>query len=189
MPPSPGFCICTVCPCPKNGTLGINWAATCQNQQNECAPSKDSDQPGHLPSLISLRCPHEETWVDRSLRWAHSHFVGFVMSWLQCMTHYVAFLENCKKNAIKISTPLKYSDIFLFIRYSVFVLLRTSRLTVIISLATANSTNYNALRSACPSMQSYRGLRLALYEYPKTQSFFMRTAYTDQLLIFAAQQL
>ena len=25
------------------------------------APSKDSDQPGNLPSLISLRCPHEET--------------------------------------------------------------------------------------------------------------------------------
>ena len=24
-----------------------------------CAPSEDSDQPGHLPSLISLRCPHE----------------------------------------------------------------------------------------------------------------------------------
>ena len=28
---------------------------------NGCVPSKDSDQPGHLPSLISLRCPHEET--------------------------------------------------------------------------------------------------------------------------------
>ena len=28
------------------------WAATWQNQQNECAPSEDSDQPGHLPSLI-----------------------------------------------------------------------------------------------------------------------------------------
>ena len=26
-----------------------------------CAPSKDSDQPGHPPSLISLCCPHEET--------------------------------------------------------------------------------------------------------------------------------
>ena len=26
-----------------------------------CAPSKDSDQPGHPPSLISLRCPHEES--------------------------------------------------------------------------------------------------------------------------------
>ena len=30
------------------------WAATCQNQQSECAPSKDSDQPGHLPSLIRV---------------------------------------------------------------------------------------------------------------------------------------
>ena len=27
------------------------WAATWQNQQNECAPSEDSDQPGHPPSL------------------------------------------------------------------------------------------------------------------------------------------
>ena len=26
-----------------------------------CAPSKDSDHPGHPSSLISLRCPHEET--------------------------------------------------------------------------------------------------------------------------------
>ena len=26
-----------------------------------CAPSEDSDQPGHPPSLISLRCPHEES--------------------------------------------------------------------------------------------------------------------------------
>ena len=34
---------------------------TWQNQQNGCGSSEDSDQPGHLPSLISLRCPHEET--------------------------------------------------------------------------------------------------------------------------------
>ena len=26
-----------------------------------CAPSEDSDQPGHPPSLISLRCSHEES--------------------------------------------------------------------------------------------------------------------------------
>ena len=26
-----------------------------------CAPREVSDQPGHPPSLISLRCPHEET--------------------------------------------------------------------------------------------------------------------------------
>ena len=25
-----------------------------------CMPSQDSDQPGHSPGLISLRCPHEE---------------------------------------------------------------------------------------------------------------------------------
>ena len=93
-----------------------------------CAPSEDSDQPGHPPSLIrifavrmkkawalsfplsaqrrrwpdcliSLRCPQlKKAWVlsyplnaqrrrwsdwadaqaDLSLRWAHSHFVGFV---------------------------------------------------------------------------------------------------------------
>ena len=27
-----------------------------------CAPNKDTDQPGHPRSLISLRCPHEEAW-------------------------------------------------------------------------------------------------------------------------------
>ena len=27
----------------------------------ECAPSEDSDQPWHPPSLISLRCPREES--------------------------------------------------------------------------------------------------------------------------------
>ena len=32
----------------------LMWAATWQNQQNCCAPSEDSDQPGHLPSLIRV---------------------------------------------------------------------------------------------------------------------------------------
>ena len=33
----------------------------CTTKQTKwCAPSKDSDQPGHPPSLISLRCQHEE---------------------------------------------------------------------------------------------------------------------------------
>ena len=27
-----------------------------KNKQSECAPSEDSDQPGHPPSLISLHC-------------------------------------------------------------------------------------------------------------------------------------
>ena len=66
-----------------------------------CAPSEDSDQ---LPSLISLRCLHEESLV-LSYPLSHSknsdqtgrtpglirvfaehkcHFVGFVMRWLIC---------------------------------------------------------------------------------------------------------
>ena len=67
-----------------------------------CAPSKDSDQPGHPSSLVrvftvrmkkpwvlSYHWAHREDlsdWADAqadlSLCWAHSHFVGFVMRWL-----------------------------------------------------------------------------------------------------------
>ena len=73
------------------------WATTWQNQQNECAPSEDSDQPGHPPSLIRVfTVLMKKPWVlsyplstqrrlrsqaDLSLCWAHTHFVGFVMLW------------------------------------------------------------------------------------------------------------
>ena len=36
----------------------VRTATTCQNQQNECAPSKDSYQPGHPPSLIRVFAVH-----------------------------------------------------------------------------------------------------------------------------------
>ena len=40
------------------------WAATWQNQQSECAPSKDSDQPGHPPSLIRVFAVYmKKAWV------------------------------------------------------------------------------------------------------------------------------
>ena len=71
-------------------------ATTWQNQKNDCAPSEDSDQPGHQPSLIRvfavrmkkpwvLSYPlsaQRRLWSDWliCLRWAHSHFVCFVMS-------------------------------------------------------------------------------------------------------------
>ena len=61
-----------------------------------CAPSEDSDQPGHLPSH---RCPHEETLgpllpiestvktdqtrdaqADVSVRWAHMSFCWFCLA-------------------------------------------------------------------------------------------------------------
>ena len=71
------------------------------------APSEDLDQPGHPPNLIRvfavrmkkasvLSYPLSEqrkvgsdgadAQTDLSLRWAHSHFVGFVMRRLICRT-------------------------------------------------------------------------------------------------------
>ena len=72
-----------------------------KTRQSDCAPSENSDQPGHPPSLIrvfavrmkkawvlsySLRA-QRSLWSDRadvqadlSLRWAHNHIIGFVMS-------------------------------------------------------------------------------------------------------------
>ena len=52
-----------------------------------CAPSEDSDQFGHPPSLIRVFAVRmKKAWVlsyplsaQRRLRWAQSHFVGFVM--------------------------------------------------------------------------------------------------------------
>ena len=73
------------------------------NNKMACAPIEDSDQPGHPPSLIrvfAVRMKNAEVfsyplsaqrrlssdWADAqadlSLRWAHSHFVDFVISWL-----------------------------------------------------------------------------------------------------------
>ena len=74
----------------------------------ECAPSEDSDQPGHPPSLIRVfavrlmgsqwpnvsSCGQRRLWsdwadaqADLSLRWAHTHFVRFVMRRLIILGH------------------------------------------------------------------------------------------------------
>ena len=114
--------VCTVCLIPFVRKLGSLWIITINkkdvqfsaskhaygpphNKTNKmaCAPSKDSDQHGHLPSLIRvfavgmkkacvLSYPLsalQRRWSDRadaqadlSLRRAHSNFVGFVMRWL-----------------------------------------------------------------------------------------------------------
>ena len=77
------------------------WAASCQNQQNGCAPSEDSDQPGHPPRLIwvfAVRMkkvwvlsypPRADAQADLSLRWTPSLFVGFVMRRLISSCHLV----------------------------------------------------------------------------------------------------
>ena len=77
------------------------WATTWQYQQNECVPSEDSDQPGHLPSLIRVFAVHSmgssgpklsscgqwrlwSDWVNAQADLSLRYFVGFVMSRLIC---------------------------------------------------------------------------------------------------------
>ena len=95
-----GVCIFRIFTVHKN-----KWAATQRNQQSDCVPSENTDQPGHLPSLIRvfavrmkeawalsyplsaqlrLRSDWADAQADLSLCWAHTYFVGFVMSRLKC---------------------------------------------------------------------------------------------------------
>ena len=82
------------------------WAISWQNQQNECAPSKDSLQP---PSLIrvfavcmkkawvlsyplSLQWRLWSDWADLSVRWAHSFIMSrLIFGCLVC----VCVCSNC----------------------------------------------------------------------------------------------
>ena len=85
------------------------WAGTGQNEQNSCVPSEDSDQPGHSPSLIRVfgvrmtkawlltypMSAQQRLWsdsadaqADLSLRYEHTHYVGFVMSRLIYVTSF-----------------------------------------------------------------------------------------------------
>ena len=123
------------------------WAASWQNQQSDCAPSEDSDQPGHPPSLIRvfavcmkkgwiLSYPLSSQrrlwsdWVDAqadlSLRWAHSHSVGFVLSWFKSSGFHFFFffcssagpsLEHCRTFSVacKISASLKPKTLLKFL--------------------------------------------------------------------------
>ena len=95
--------------CPKmgHGTLGkygLNEPPHDKINKVACAPNEDSDQPGYPPSLIRVFAVRlKKAWVlsyplsaqrrlwshwadaqaDLSLRWVHTHFVGFVMSRLK----------------------------------------------------------------------------------------------------------
>ena len=81
----------------------INEPPRDKTNRMACVPSKDSDQPGHPPSLIRVfpvrmkkirvlsyqLSTRQRLWsdwpdaqADLSLCWAHTHFVGFVLSWL-----------------------------------------------------------------------------------------------------------
>ena len=57
--------------CPRHQTWKeCKWAATRQNQQNECAPREDSDQPGHPLSLIRVFACAQ--WVAKDPSFLHA---------------------------------------------------------------------------------------------------------------------
>ena len=45
----------------SNSVPAVNEPPHDNTNKMPCAPSDHSDQPGHPASLISLRCPHEES--------------------------------------------------------------------------------------------------------------------------------
>ena len=96
---------------------GYKWAASWQNQQNDCASSEDSEQPGHPPSLLRVfavrwmgswvpnvsSCGQWRLWSD----WADAVFAGrtvilLVLSWggsntLQPRTRWPFVYQTLKK--------------------------------------------------------------------------------------------
>ena len=94
---------------PVNHPILLTWKDTYEPPHDKtnkmaCAPSEDSDQPGHPPSLIRVfavrmkkpwifsypLCTQWRLWSDWAdaqadliLRWVHSHSVGFVMRQLK----------------------------------------------------------------------------------------------------------
>ena len=110
------------------GNFVMICAATWQNQQNEWAPSEDSDQPGHPPSLIRIFAVRlKKYWVlcfplsaqqrqMPSLIWvfagAHSFcwvYVGFVILWLICCPYTAGRYEWCRAAMNKVYIGLLIS--------------------------------------------------------------------------------
>ena len=61
---------CCQCDCIFFLSLFYMWATSWQNQQNDCAPSEDSVQPGHPPSLIRVLAVLQ--WVAKDLSFLHA---------------------------------------------------------------------------------------------------------------------
>ena len=116
------------------GILATTW----QNQQSGCAASEDSDQPGHPPSLIRVFAVRmKKAWVlsyplsaqrrlwidwvdaqaDLCLRWAHTHFAGFVILWLIWLYQFLIIAFSSTFRSIHIlHTILEGNKNFWFLR-------------------------------------------------------------------------
>ena len=128
-----------------------------------CAHSEDSDQPGHPPSLIRVFAVHmKKPWVltfplsaqrrlwsdwtdaqaDLSLRWAHSHFVGFVIRRLKC-SHAVVIAERWLVN--RCSRPGQFMN---HIRTMARVVYTQTRLSEVVEVVFLGSPPCKALLSS-----------------------------------------
>ena len=96
-------------------TTGKYWAVTWQKNEVIMRPAKTQISLGIRPvwSVFAEPCRQRRLWsdwadaqADRSLRWAHTHFVGFVMSrlsyvfWQVSNFHLISFLWTIKKSIV-----------------------------------------------------------------------------------------
>ena len=97
----------------RKGTLKLCEPQNDKTSKMTCAPSKDSDQPGNPPSLISLHCAlngqlrtkdffMQRAKTDQNRRmprlifvfaWRTGHFIGFVMLRLTCSQRFGSLYE------------------------------------------------------------------------------------------------
>ena len=136
----------------------LKWAATWQNQQCGCAPSVDSDQTGHPPGLIRVfAAAMKKPWflssplraqADLSLRRTHTHFVGFIMSWLKCVSCLVSCVEFGNWLIISLLSGL-------WSRLAIRSLANVA-ISVIIMSSGRDSTLFSSNKSKCCQSDTYR---------------------------------
>ena len=72
-----------ICPFWSESSLSARRKLGSFATQMACAPSNNSDQPGHVPILISLRCPQEESLGPLLPKW-HVHPATTQISLAMC---------------------------------------------------------------------------------------------------------
>ena len=158
-----------------------------------CVPSKDSDQPGHPPSLIRVFavCMRKvwvvsyplsaqrrlwSDWVDAqadlSLRWVHSHFVGFVIRRL--ILAHVAVNRNEGDVDDKQKSSKNNGVIHNCTTTSLLLRKHSNKWATSWQMICAPSEDSDQPGHP-PCLIS---LRCVLNEYLRNQAFFMRTAKT-----------
>ena len=84
------------------------WATTRQNQQNECSPSEDLDQPGHPPSLITVFAVRmKKVWVLSYLLCAQRRLIrlGGCPGWSESLldTQSLCWFLSCHGSILRYS--------------------------------------------------------------------------------------